>query len=84
MKLVALLMLFAWSVAQSDERTDSLLEQISVSGQVVEIAATPEERLGAPARIAPGAPPVLGFRMIEGRLRHRFGDLDLVLDDAGH
>ena len=25
-----------------------------------------------------------GFRMIEGKLRHRFGDLDLVLDDAGH
>jgi hypothetical protein len=35
-------------------------------------------------RIAPGAAPALGFRMIEGKLRHRFGDLDLVLDDAGH
>ena len=78
MKLVVLLMLFAL-----DERTGSLVEQISVSGQVVEIAARPDERL-TPARIAPGAPPVLGFRMIEGKLRHRFGDLDLVLDDAGH
>jgi len=84
MKLVVLLMLFAVSVAQSDERTGRLVEQISVSGQVVEIAARPEERLAPPARIAPGAPPVLGFRMIEGKLRHRFGDLDLVLDDAGH
>jgi hypothetical protein len=78
MKLVVLLMLFAL-----DERTGSLVEQISVSGQVVEIAARPDERL-TPFRIAPGAPPVLGFRMIEGKLRHRFGDLDLVLDDAGH
>jgi hypothetical protein len=79
MKLVVLLMLFAL-----DEHTGGLVEQISVSGQVVEIAARPEERLRPPALIAPGAPPVLGFRMLEGKLRHRFGDLDLVLDDAGH
>jgi hypothetical protein len=79
MRLVVLLMFLAL-----DERTGGLVEQISVSGQVVEIAASPEERLGPPARIAPGAPPVLGFRMLEGKLRHRFGDLDLVLDDAGH
>jgi hypothetical protein len=79
MKLVVLLMLFGL-----DERTGSLVEEIAISGQVVEIAASPEERLGPPARIAPGAPPVLGFRMIEGKLRHRFGNLDLVLDDAGH
>jgi hypothetical protein len=78
MKLVVLLMLFAL-----DERTGSLVEQVSVSGQMVEIAARPDERL-TPLRIAPGAPPVLGFRMIEGKLRHRFGDLALVLDDAGH
>ena len=79
MRLVVLLMLFAL-----DERTEGLVEQVSASGQVVGIAASPEERLAPPARIAPGAPPVLGFRVIEGRLRHRFGDLDLVLDDAGH
>jgi hypothetical protein len=79
MKLVSLLLLFAL-----DERTSTVVEQIAASGQVVEIAARPEERLAPPARIAPGAPPVLGFRMLEGKLRHRFGDLDLVLDDAGH
>jgi hypothetical protein len=79
MKLVGLLLLFAL-----DERTSTVVEQIAASGQVVEIAAPPEERLAPPARIAPGAPPVLGFRMLEGKLRHRFGDLDLVLDDAGH
>jgi hypothetical protein len=79
-----LLILFALSVALSGENTGDLVEQISTSGQIVEIAATPQERLGPPALIAPGAPPVLGFRTLEGKLRHRFGDLDLVLDDAGH
>jgi hypothetical protein len=67
-----------------DERTTVVVEQVAASGQVVEIATPSSERLAPSARIAPGAPPTLGFRMIEGKLRHRFGDLDLVLDDAGH
>jgi hypothetical protein len=50
----------------------------------VEIATPPAERLAPEARIAPGAPPLLRFRVLEGRARHRFGDLDLVMDDAGH
>ncbi len=74
-----LLLLFAL-----DERTAGLVGQVAASGQVVEIATPSSERLSPSARIAPGAPPALGFRMIEGKLRHRFGDLDLVLDDAGH
>jgi len=61
-----------------------LLEQMASSGRVVEIAVPASARLAPEARIAPGAPPLLGFRMIEGKMRHRFGDLDLVLDDAGH
>jgi hypothetical protein len=79
-------MRFFWLVAllAADERTAGLVEQISASGQVVELATPSSERLAAPGRIAPGAPPMLGFRAIEGKLRHRFGDLDLVLDDAGH
>ena len=67
-----------------DQRTGALVEQIAISGQVVEIATPPAERLAPEARIAPGAPPLLRFRMLEGRARHRFGDLDLVMDDAGH
>jgi hypothetical protein len=76
---VGLLLLFAL-----DERTAGLVEQVAASGQVVGIAASPSERLASPAQIAPGAPPLVAFRAIDGRLRHRFGDLDLVLDDAGH
>jgi hypothetical protein len=79
MKIVGLLMLLAL-----DEQTTGLIDRISASGQVVEVATPPSERLAPEARIAPGAPPLLGFRMMEGKLRHRFGDLDLVLDDAGH
>ena len=76
MRLVGLLLMLS--------ALDDPVEQVVASDQIVGITATPEERLGPPARIAPGAPPALGFRMIEGKRRHRFGDLDLVLDDAGH
>ena len=74
MRAVALLFLFA----------GSLVDEVAASGRITEIATPSSERLAAPARIAPGPPPTLGFRLIEGKLRHRFGDLDLVLDDAGH
>lgn len=63
------------------ERLTTLVAQ---SGRVVEIASPPEERLAAPAKIAPGAPPLVSFRLFEGRMRRRFSNLDLVLDDAGH
>jgi hypothetical protein len=59
-------------------------DEAAVAARVTEIATPSSARLAAPARVAPGPPPSLGFRLIEGKLRHRFGDLDLVLDDAGH
>jgi hypothetical protein len=76
------LLLFAMLLAMA-QPTDALIEEVARSGQVVEIATPVSSRLSAP-RIAPGAPPLLGFRLMEGQLRHRFGDLDLVMDDAGH
>jgi len=63
---------------------DVLIQQVAASGRVLEIAVPPSERLLPPARIAPGAPPLLSFRFFEGKERHRFGNLDLVIDDAGH
>ena len=80
-RLLVLATLFVMLFAT--QPTDTLIEEVSRSGQVVEIATPPSSRLDAP-RIAPGAPPLLGFRTMEGKLRHRFGDLDLVMDDAGH
>ncbi len=79
MKYLLLCLLFAL-----DERPAGVVEEIAASGQVVEIATPSSERLAPLVRIAPGPPPTLEFRLIEGKLRHRFGDLDLVLDDAGH
>jgi len=64
--------------------TDDMIRKISDSGRVVEIAISPSARVSPPVQIAPGAPPAVSFRLFEGRSRHRFGDLDLVLDDAGH
>jgi hypothetical protein len=63
---------------------ERLTKAVSNSGRVAEIAAPPSERLGRPARLAPGAPPLVSFRWFAGGRRHRFGNLDLVLDDAGH
>jgi hypothetical protein len=34
--------------------------------------------------VPPGVPPVLSFRYMEGSRKHRFGDMDLMVDDAGH
>jgi len=61
-----------------------LIKQVAASGRVLEIAEAPSERLAPRPRIAPGAAPLLRFRFFEGKQRHRFGDLDLVIDDAGH
>jgi hypothetical protein len=78
-----LLSVLLWLLA-ADPRTAQLLEDVKRSGRVVELAVAPSERLAPPLPLAPGAPPLVGFRLLEGRLRHRFGDLDLMLDDAGH
>jgi len=62
----------------------ALVHEIAGSGRVVEIAVSPSERVSPSVQIAPGAPPLQSFRLMEGKARRRFGDLDLVLDDAGH
>lgn len=58
--------------------------RIAESGRLATLTETSDERVAPPPRIAPGAPPLVSFRYFEGRDRHRFGQLDLVLDDAGH
>ncbi len=61
-----------------------LLIQIGNSGRMVSIAENPSQRIVAPARLAPGPPPLVSFRYFDGKDRRRFNGLDLVLDDAGH
>jgi len=67
-----------------DARIHELVSEISRSGRVIEIGEM-RARIDDPRReIAPGAPPLLAFRYFQGADRHRFGKLDLMLDDAGH
>ena len=54
------------------------------SARCVSLAASPDDRLAPPPRLAPGPPPLLSFRYYEGQLHHRYSNLDLMLDDAGH
>lgn len=75
------LLLFALLATSEVER---LTKNVAESGRVMEIAIPPSERLAPPPKIAPGAPPLVSFRLFDGRMRHRFSNLDLVLDDAGH
>jgi len=79
--MIVLAMLFFLSSADD---TAAKIQAVVNSGRVLQIAVSDSDRVSPPERIAPGLPPLLGFRLLEGRLRHRFGDLDLVLDDAGH
>lgn len=73
-------LLFLLAPGEPQRATMGVIE----SGRVLAMAVSPSERIAPPPQIAPGAPPLVSFRYFEGRLRHRYGDLDLVLDDAGH
>jgi hypothetical protein len=61
-----------------------MIEAITLSNRVVCMSEPPSERLSPPRLIAPGAPPVLGFRYFDATDRGRFGNLGLMTDDAGH
>jgi hypothetical protein len=63
---------------------ERLTRLVAESGRVLEIAIPPSERLAPPLKMAPGAPPLISFRLFDGKMRHRFSNLDLALDDAGH
>lgn len=60
------------------------LEQIADSGRCADLGETADSRITPPPMIAPGPPPLLSFRYYEGKSHHRFGNSDLMLDDAGH
>jgi len=68
----------------TDGNAAKLTQAVAESGRVLEIGVTPSERAAPPPQIAPAPPPLVHFRYFEGQMRHRFGNLDLVMDDAGH
>ena len=61
-----------------------LTKLVSDSGRAAVMVESPSDRVSPGRLVAPGPPPALSFRLLEGKARHRYGDLDLVLDDAGH
>ncbi|MFL6449402.1 MAG: hypothetical protein ACJ746_17225 [Bryobacteraceae bacterium] len=79
---LALLGLFAGSLLSPEE--ELLVRGILDSGRCGNLADTPDSRVTPRASISPGAPPILSFRYYEGKLHHRFGNAELMLDDAGH
>ena len=78
-------MTFALMLVLAGVPVDDLIARVARSGRVVEAGVSVRERLGDPSRdVAPGAPPLLAFRYFDGAEKHRFGKLDLMVDDAGH
>lgn len=59
---------------------ETLVKEVAQSGRVLTLVPALDDSV----RVAPGAPPLLAFRYLDGRQRGRFGGIDLVLDDAGH
>ena len=77
-------MSFALLLMLAQPAVDDLIARVARSGRVVE-SLPAAWRLEDPLRqVAPGAPPLLAFRYFDGAEKHRFGKLDLMVDDAGH
>lgn len=79
---LVLFWLFTGSLLSPEEHL--LLESISESGRCPTLADTADDRVAPGPRISPGPPPLLSFRLYQGKLHHRFGNSELMLDDAGH
>jgi len=67
-----------------DRILDQLIAHVAASARALQVTESSSERISEPPAVAPGVPPLLSFRYFDGKQRHRFGNLDLVMDDAGH
>lgn len=66
------------------KQSTDVIRKIIDSGRCVTLAESPDSHVKPFVRIAPGQPPILTFRYYEGKMHHRYGNSDLMLDDAGH
>jgi hypothetical protein len=71
------------TISQSIPENDAIA-RIAASGRCVALGETPDSRVGPGLRLAPGPPPLVSFRYYQGKLHQRFGNSELMLDDAGH
>jgi len=67
-----------------DRILDQLIGHVAASARALQVGESASERISKVPALAPGAPPLLSFRYFDGNQRHRFGNLGLVMDDAGH
>lgn len=70
-----------------EAQIQKLIDSIDRSGRLLTLIPTEPFLISTEKTLSllpPGQPPVLAFRYFEGKDRHRFGNLDLVVDDAGH
>ena len=75
----------AGSIPAPDLQSEqSLIQQVAASGRCADLSEDPDARVAPAPMIAPGPAPLLSFRYYEGKLHHRFGNAQLMLDDAGH
>jgi hypothetical protein len=70
--------LICFLLATSSE-VQSAVKRAAESGRVTLLDQREQGR-----SVPPGKAPVLSFRYMEGASKHRFGDWDLMVDDAGH
>jgi hypothetical protein len=79
--------LFALLLTQGPQQPSSPqtnIQQIATSGLCADLPDPPDKRVAPPPAIAPGPPPILSFRLYEGKRHGHFNNSDLMLDDAGH
>ena len=69
---------------QTTKSDEVLIREIAESGRCAAVAESADERVKPTYAVTPGQPPLLSFRYYEGKLHHRYGNSDLMLDDAGH
>lgn len=81
---ITLLVLLSQIQSQPQSEVQRLTRAVAESGRVLDLGVPATERATPSPLISPGSPPLISFRFFEGQTRHRFGNLDLVTDDAGH
>ncbi len=70
--------------AHQERPPEPIIQQISASGRCADVAESADARVAPRPAVTPGPPPLLSFRYYEGKLHHRYGNSELMLDDAGH
>ena len=82
--LISMLLMLPNPSAEQEKAITATIDRITRSARVSQIGQARDNLEDPRQLVAPGAPPIVSFRYFAGAERHRFGNLDLVIDDAGH